>query len=331
MNFDNNINSNDMNQQEEQRPFAVRHQQRMAPFQQQSSAGFSPLSFGEQSFQPPMTTNLALIQVPAQAFFDLSERTNACESMLRTVQEALYTMQGTLQAVQETLHRIESKGEADRIGRQDSLGKMSAAHLEPSTPALREEDIPAAFFDRPRNAEGKVKSATRADVKNALMTLYQSEKEANAAMKGLDKSVDMCLTWIKRRLPKNEQYQSWRSLSEGDRDAVMGRFVDGVRTALQLPIDKCEKNWMARCLLIGTFDNIRDQAARKRIHAQAVYDDSRTSSAAPVLTAQRSDMSILTTADDAMSTTSYASSVISAGKRAASKASRFVLLPLRIL
>ncbi|ORY95812.1 hypothetical protein BCR43DRAFT_525477 [Syncephalastrum racemosum] len=236
----------------------------MAPFQQQFSARFSPLPFGEQSFQPPMTTNQALIQMPAQSI--------------------------------QTLHRIESKGEPDRIRRQDSLEEMNAAHLEPSTEALREEDNPAAFFDPPRNAEGK------------------SEREANAVMKRLDKNVDMCITWIKRRLPKHEQYPSWRSLSEGDHDAVVGRFVDEVRTALQLLIDKCEKNWMARCLLIGKFDNIRDPAARKRVHAQAVYDDSRTSSATPVLTAQRSDMSILTTADDAMSTTSYARYVFQRSK-----------------
>ncbi|KAG2218795.1 hypothetical protein INT45_000332 [Circinella minor] len=120
------------------------------------------------------------------------------------------------------------------------------------------DELPLDFVRQPRNSRGKVRNPTKSDVEGAVLALVNGNvEEQQKKLAGIEKHVDTAIGRMKMLVPSNMVSDSWTSQDESIRNAIMKLFLDSVSKSHPfVPLDECEKNWIARHFLVQKWNNI---------------------------------------------------------------------------
>ncbi|KAG2216605.1 hypothetical protein INT45_009570 [Circinella minor] len=111
---------------------------------------------------------------------------------------------------------------------------------------------------QPCNSRGKVRNPTKSDVEGAALALVNGNvEEQQKKLAGIEKHVDTAIGRMKMLVPSNMVCDSWTSQDESIHNAIMKLFLDSVFKSYPfIPLDECEKNWIARHFLLQKWNNI---------------------------------------------------------------------------
>ncbi|KAI7847022.1 hypothetical protein BDC45DRAFT_576299 [Circinella umbellata] len=158
-------------------------------------------------------------------------------------------IEGTISRLQETVNLlVERQGQLEvESGGQDGAGSDDEA-----------DELPLGFLHQPRDSRGKVKNPTKSDVEGAVLALVNGNvDEQQKKLAGIEKHVDTAIRRMKTLVQSNMVPESWRSQDESTRNTIMNLFLDSVSKSNPfVPLDECEKNWIARHLLVQKWNNI---------------------------------------------------------------------------
>ncbi|KAG2222881.1 hypothetical protein INT45_000496 [Circinella minor] len=120
------------------------------------------------------------------------------------------------------------------------------------------DELPLDFVRQPCNSRGKVRNPTKSDVEGAVLALVNGNvEEQQKKLAGIEKHVDTAIERMKMLVPSNMVSDSWTSQDKSICNTFMKLFLDSVSKSHPfVPLDECEKNWIARHFLVQKWNNI---------------------------------------------------------------------------
>ncbi|KAI7849445.1 hypothetical protein BDC45DRAFT_573826 [Circinella umbellata] len=155
-------------------------------------------------------------------------------------------IEGAISRLQETVNLL--------VERQGQLEVESGQDRAESDD---EVELPLDFVRQPRNSRGKVRNPTKPDVEGAILALVNGNvEEQQRKMAGIDKHLDTVIERMKVTVPENMWPASWTLQTESCCETAMKMFLDSVSKSHPfVPLDECEKNWIAHHLLVQKWNN----------------------------------------------------------------------------
>ncbi|KAG2222256.1 hypothetical protein INT45_010669 [Circinella minor] len=148
----------------------------------------------------------------------------------------LDSIQGEMTSISQAISRLQETVNllVERQGQQGVASGQDRAESDDEA-----DELPLDFVRQPRTTTGKVRNSTKSDVEAAILPLVDGNvKEQQKKLAGINKHVDTAID---------------RSV----RDAIIKLLLDLVSKSHPfVPLDACEKNWIARHFLVQKGNNI---------------------------------------------------------------------------
>ncbi|KAG2216108.1 hypothetical protein INT45_001912 [Circinella minor] len=167
----------------------------------------------------------------------------------------LDSMQGEMTSISQAISRLQETVNllVERQGQQDVASDQDRAESDDEADKLLLD-----FVRQPRTTTGKVRNSTKSDVEAAILALVNGNvEEQQKKLAGINKHVDTAISRMKMMVPRNKVPHSWTLQDRSIRDAITELLLDLVsKNHPFVPLDACEKNWIARYFLVQKWNNI---------------------------------------------------------------------------
>ncbi|KAG2214969.1 hypothetical protein INT45_007708 [Circinella minor] len=170
----------------------------------------------------------------------------------------LDSIQGEMTSISQAISRLQETVNllVERQGQQGVASGQDRAESDDEA-----DELPLDFMRQPRTTTGKVRNSTKSDIEAAILALVDGNvEEQQKKLAGIDKHVDTAIGRMKMMVPRNKVPHSWTSQDRSVRDAIIKLLLDSVSKSHPfVPLDTCEKNWIARHFLVQKWNNIHAQ------------------------------------------------------------------------